>query len=106
MSMDQPVDVDFSRAVRAHADGSLVDVWAVPGASRIEIAGLHDGAVRIRVAASPEGGKANRAIERLLVAVAGSEVELVRGHRSRRKRFRVNEVSPEVLVRLIARQTG
>ncbi|NOX22165.1 MAG: DUF167 domain-containing protein, partial [Actinobacteria bacterium] len=52
--------------LREQDDGVVVDVWVVPGASRTEIVGAHDGALRIRVAAPPEGGKANRAVRKAL----------------------------------------
>ncbi len=96
---------DYESAVLAATGGSWLDVWAVPGASRTEIAGMHDGALRIRVAAVPEGGKANRALENLLSALARTSVELVGGQTSRRKRFLVRDITPAELVRLIAGQT-
>lgn len=100
-----PAGPDYESAVLAATEGSWLDVWAVPGASRTEIAGMHDGALRIRVAAVPEGGKANRALENLLSALARTSVELVGGQTSRRKRFLVRDITPAELVRLIAGQT-
>jgi uncharacterized protein (TIGR00251 family) len=74
--------------IRRSETGVLVDVWVVPGASSTEIAGIHDGAVRIRVAAPAEGGKANRAVARLLQRTMGAkQARLVRGASGRRKTF-------------------
>ncbi len=44
----------------------------VPGSSRPGIDGLHDGRVRVRVAAPPEGGRANREAARLVAAACGA----------------------------------
>jgi hypothetical protein len=106
MRTDSTPAPDFASAVTGGSGGALVEVWAVPGASRTEITGLHGDAVRIRVSAPPEGGKANRALENVLAAIAGVEVSLIRGQRSRRKRFLVKDVSPADLVRLLTEQTG
>ena len=74
--------------IAEHPDGVLVEVWVVPGASRTEVVGIHDGALRLRVAAPAEGGKANEAAARLVGEVfGGARVELVSGASSRRKRF-------------------
>jgi uncharacterized protein (TIGR00251 family) len=74
--------------ISPHPDGALIDVWVVPRARRNEIVGVHDGALRVRVSASPEGGKANKAVARLLEDATGAAgVYLQSGARSRRKRF-------------------
>ena len=71
-----------------HSDGSLIEVWVVPGAARSEMGGPHDGAVRVRVTAAPEAGKANEAAARLLKRHLGArDVYIVRGLHSRRKQF-------------------
>jgi uncharacterized protein (TIGR00251 family) len=57
-------------------------VKAVPGASRSEIVGRLGAALKIRVAAPPEGGKANREILELLAERLGlpaASVTLVSG---------------------------
>ncbi len=73
----------------------LVAVWAVPGASRSEITGVHDGALRVRVAQPPADGRANDAIGKLIGAEVGRKVTIEEGSRSRRKRFRIHEVQVE-----------
>lgn len=71
-----------------HPDGVTIDVWVVPGASRTEVVGAHDGALKVRVAAPPEGGKANRALAKILVEFfACDDATLVRGATSRRKQW-------------------
>ncbi|MFZ0492315.1 MAG: DUF167 domain-containing protein [Acidimicrobiia bacterium] len=73
--------------LKAHPEGTEVLVWVVPGASRTEITGVHDGAIRIRVTAPPEGGRANKAVVEILAAAAGAPARLVSGAASRRKRI-------------------
>lgn len=70
-----------------HADGVVLEVWVIPGASRSEVAGTHDGALRVRVAAPPADGAANAAVAKLLNGTFGSRVELISGAAARRKRF-------------------
>jgi len=71
-----------------HPAGVVIAVWVVPGASRDEIVGEHDGALKVRVSAPAESGRANQAVIRLLAAVIpGPRVTLLAGARSRRKRM-------------------
>lgn len=81
----------------AHPDGVLIRVWAVPRSSRSEIRGLHDGRIRIRVAAPPAGGEANRAIAGILSRRLGTEVDLVSGAGSREKVFLARSVGIELV---------
>lgn len=63
--------------------GVRVAVKAVPGASRDTIAGPLGDRLKVRVAAPPEGGKANKAIEALLAEACGvppRNVTVVSGH--------------------------
>jgi uncharacterized protein len=72
--------------IEAHPDGAVVSVWVVPGASCSEITGVHGDALRIRIAAPAEGGKANQAVVALLRKATGARsVQLLRGASSRRK---------------------
>lgn len=74
-------------------DGAITfQVRVVPRASRSEIAGEHDGALRVRVAAPPVDGAANEELVRMLARVLGvsrSSVEIRSGHASRLKQVRV-----------------
>jgi uncharacterized protein (TIGR00251 family) len=80
--------------IREHPDGVVIDVWVVPGAGRDEIAGLHGGALRVRVSAPPEGGKANRSVARLVArAVGARRGTLVGSPKSRRKQILVAGVT-------------
>jgi uncharacterized protein (TIGR00251 family) len=76
-----------SQAVRSHPDGAALTVWVVPGARRTEIVGFHGDALKIRVAAPPERGRANQAVIGLLSEHLDATVRLASGASSRRKRF-------------------
>jgi uncharacterized protein (TIGR00251 family) len=89
------------RVVRSHSAGAILTVWVVPGASKTEIVGYHGDALRIRVTAAPEQGRANTAVIGLLEKTFGCPIRLVAGARSRRKHLVAVGVSTEDLVRLV-----
>lgn len=80
----------------------MVRVWLVPGASRSGVVGAHGDALKIRVSAPPERGRANAAAVALLrEALRPAVVELVSGESTRRKTFAVRGLdAPEVVHRL------
>ena len=102
MAIDPRRGPDFSPAISATDEGTIVAVWAVAGASRTEIVGIHDEALRIRVSAPAHGDRANRALAGVLADVAGTNVELLHGHRGRRKTFLLRGVRPRDFVRRLA----
>jgi hypothetical protein len=71
--------------VSEHPDGATLRVHVVPGASRTEIKGLHDEAIKIRVSAPPEGGKANRVLLDLVEAATGGRASILSGASKRTK---------------------
>ncbi len=95
-----PVSVETVSSV---PEGALIRVWVVPGASRSEIVGIHDGRLKIRVTAPPEAGRANREVARLLGERLGSRVELASGSSSREKGFLVRGGDPQVVERKLTR---
>ncbi|MBQ0935511.1 DUF167 domain-containing protein [Ideonella paludis] len=77
----------------------VLDLSAVPGAKRTEVVGLHDGALRLRLAAPPVDGKANDEIVAWLAQSLGlprRDVQLLRGLTSRRKQIQID--APEAVV--------
>jgi hypothetical protein len=79
-------------------DAVEIAVHASPGAGRTQVVGRHGDALKIRVAAPPEQGRANDALAAVLAeafGVATSAVELVTGASSRVKRFRVTGVDTD-----------
>jgi uncharacterized protein len=87
-----------------------VEVTVSPGAARSELVGRHGDGWKARVAAPPERGKANNALEELLADALGvprERVEVVAGRSSRRKVVEVEGLeAPEVVRRLEAALTA
>jgi uncharacterized protein (TIGR00251 family) len=82
-------------------DGSLTfNVRVVLRASRSEIVGEHDGALRVRIAAPPVDGAANEELVRLLARALGvsrSAIEITAGHSSKLKTVTVAFVRASAL---------
>jgi uncharacterized protein len=84
--------------------GIQLQLHVQPGASRTGIAGLHGDALKIRVAAPPADGRANRELlgylaERL--GVARAQIELVKGESGRRKTVIVQGIDLEAARELL-----
>ncbi len=88
-------------------DGHIVfNVKVVPRASRSELVGEQDGALRVRIAAPPVDGAANEELIRLLaktLQVKPSSVTIVSGHGGRMKKVTVEGITAKELQALIAK---
>jgi len=72
-----------------------IDLYVQPRAARSEVVGLHDGVIKIRLAAPPVDGAANDALVEFLAdlfRVRKSSVRVVAGHTSRRKVVEIDGV--------------
>jgi uncharacterized protein (TIGR00251 family) len=87
-------------------DGEIVfTVRVVPRASRSGVAGEHDGALRVRVAAPPVDGAANAELVRFLARLFNvplRDVEITSGQASKLKQIRVRGAACEQLEKLAA----
>jgi hypothetical protein len=84
--------------IRQRGDVVTFGVRVVPRASRNKIAGIHDGAVRIRLTAPPVEGAANEALVSFLstvLRVAKRDIELISGQAARSKVVSVSGLSAE-----------
>lgn len=82
------------------ADSARINVYVQPRASKTVIAGMHDGCVKIRLAAPPVDGAANAALVEFVaeqLGIAKSRVRITAGLTSRRKTVEVDGVSVEKL---------
>lgn len=87
--------------------GSVLTVRVVPRASKSEVAGETDDALRIRLKAPPVEGKANRALIEFLadrLVVSKRDIGLTGGLRSRTKRVHVRGPAPAETARRLRRQ--
>ncbi|MDR2240412.1 MAG: DUF167 domain-containing protein [Zoogloeaceae bacterium] len=87
--------------LRREAEGSyILHLHVQPGAKRTGIAGLHGGALKIRLAAPPVEGKANAALTAFLAEelnVTRAQVDIIGGDTSRQKRLRISGVADEAI---------
>jgi uncharacterized protein len=70
----------------------------VPRASRSEIVGAHDGALKVRIASPPVDGAANAELIKVLSKafnVPKSEVEIVGGQTSKTKQIKIANLTAE-----------
>jgi uncharacterized protein (TIGR00251 family) len=78
----------MNNCFRVEGDKILLEIKAVPSASKTEAAGVKDGRLRIRLAAAPEDGKANAELLAFLSKTLGCpkrDLRIVSGEKSRVK---------------------
>ena len=77
-----------------------------PRAPRSEIAGEHNGAIKLRLAAPPVDGKANqecRSFLARLLKVSATSVEIISGSTSRDKVIRIHNISARRVIEALGR---
>jgi len=86
----------MSGALSVRSDGTVVlSVVVQPGARRPGVVGHHGDAVKLRVAAPAEAGRANRAVCDLvasLLDIRAADVTVISGATSRQKRLAIRSV--------------
>jgi len=83
----------------------LVRVKVVPGARQDGLAGALGDRIKIRTAAPPEGGKANKAVQRIVARALGirpAAVEIESGHSAPEKTLRIHGPDPDTIRRALA----
>ena len=76
--------------------GLTFDIQVIPHASRAEIAGVQEGAFKVKVTAPPMEGAANEACIKLLARELGlkkSQMEISSGAKSRKKTVMIKDIS-------------
>ena len=82
--------------LREAPGGVILEVLVQPRASRTRVVGVHDGRLKVQLAAPPVDGEANAALVDFLADALGarlSDVSIERGDTGRRKTVRVSGVA-------------
>ncbi|MCL6559468.1 MAG: DUF167 domain-containing protein [Firmicutes bacterium] len=90
--------------IREEKNGVSFKVRVQPRAAKNQVAGLYEGALKIRLTAPPVDGEANEACRAFLAGLLGvtrSQVEIVSGHTGRNKLIRVEGITAERLSGLL-----
>ncbi len=81
--------------IKETSGGVQFAVRVIPGASKNEVAGIQDGALKVKLTAPPVEGKANRACIDYLAGLIGlrrSAVAITSGEKSRKKTVTVDGI--------------
>jgi len=84
------------------ANGLNVRLRIIPRASKNEIQGVHDGALKVRLTSPPIDGKANQALIKFMsktLSISKTQIELIQGQAGRLKIVRITGISKRVLIR-------
>ncbi|MBC8122386.1 MAG: YggU family protein [Gemmatimonadaceae bacterium] len=102
---DVPSQPGLPEGAFAHEAGGLtLQVYVQPRASRSEVVGWQQDALKVRLCAPPVDGRANQACVELLAVFFGvprRQIEILQGHQGRHKRVRII-ADPDVLMDKLA----
>jgi hypothetical protein len=101
MNDETPSVIDLEET----GEGIILPVQAQPKAKKNALVGTHDGRLKVAITQAPERGKANDAIIKLLAKTLGlkrSQIELLAGVTSAKKRFLLRHVTINELRRRLA----
>jgi uncharacterized protein (TIGR00251 family) len=88
-------------SIQESPDGVVFTAKVVPGSRRTTVAGVLDTAIKIRVTAAPEKGKANQCLIAFLAGQLGvkkNAIEILSGQTNPIKQVRVAGISGEELL--------
>ena len=84
------------------SQGGMLRLLVTPGARRTEVVGLHGDRLKVRLAAAPEKGAANRELVAFLARALNLPKNAFRllGAQSRNKIVEIDDLSPDLAARL------
>jgi uncharacterized protein (TIGR00251 family) len=86
--------------IREYKNGVVFSAHIQPRAKQSKVAGIREGALRIKVVAPPVEGAANAALIKLLsrfLGVSKTSIEILKGKTAQRKLIHCRNLSPEEL---------
>ena len=86
-------------------DSLVFNVRVVPRASKSEIVGEHDFALKVRIASPPVDGAANAELIKLLAksfGVSKAQVEIIGGHISKTKQIKIIDLTAEKFLQVVS----
>ena len=86
-----------------------ISLLVYPGATRNKVLGFAEGQLRIKVAAPPVKGKANReliAFLSQLLDTGKSNIDIIKGHTSRNKLIAIEGLSQEEVMKRLSFSSG
>ena len=92
-----------------NGDGIILSLHIQPRASKNEVCGVQDNALKIRLTSPPVDGAANKLCREFLAGVFDvpkSSVEILAGETSRHKRVRIHSDDGERLAHIVGRLTS
>jgi hypothetical protein len=81
-------------------EGLILQVYVQPGARKNEIVGLHNGALKVKIQAPPEDGKANEALVKFIakiLEIPTQNVSLISGQKNRNKKLLITGTNKATL---------
>lgn len=91
-------------------DGSLLlNLYVQPKASRNEIVGIHNGALKLRLTSPPIDGKANKALIAYFaktLKLAKASIIIASGHQGRTKKIQILDLDETTARRLLNEAVG
>jgi len=93
--------------LQTNPDGIIVSIRVQPRASKDEIAGVHDGALKVRLRSPALEDRANEALCDFLAQLLKtpkSAVRILSGHRSRNKRVEIRGITEQQVHALLVHE--
>jgi uncharacterized protein len=91
--------------IRETEKGAVLEIRVLPRSSRCEIAGVQDGALKIKITAPPVEGKANEECVRFLsrlLKVRKSAFSIIAGEKSKNKTILISGVKAKDVERILS----